>query len=78
MPNTNATRSFKKSGMSKNDGGVAMQGLPSDFNSTYPSNADDKVDAEDAPCNEKYVENLPSKIEPLGAVNLGPVSLGGK
>jgi hypothetical protein len=79
MPNTKTTRSIKKSGMNKaDDGGVAFQGFPEDFNSTYPSNEVDSDAAEDAPYNDKYAERLPDTIEPLGTVNLTEVSRGGK
>ena len=76
MP-SKSVRSFRQSGMQKNDGGVASQGFPKDFNSTYPSNEVDNDHAEDAPCNEKYAENLPSEPTPIGSVDLGPVSQGG-
>ena len=78
MPNTKTVRSIKQSGMQKNDGGVASQGFPKEFNSTYPSNEVDNDYAEDAPCNEKYVENLPSTPTPIGSVSLTEVSHGGK
>jgi hypothetical protein len=78
MP-SKSVRSFKKSGMNKtDDGGVASQGFPHDFNSTYPSNVVDTDIAEDAPLNEKYAEKIPTEIEPLGSVSLSDVSRGGQ
>ena len=74
MP-SKSVRSYKHSGMKKyTDGGVAAQGFPKEFNSTYPCNDVDSDSAEDAPVNEAYVERLPSKIEPLGSVDLGSVN----
>lgn len=75
MPNTRVVRSFKASGMSK-AGGVPSQGLPEGFNTTYPQG---KVpDANVVPVNNEYKSRIPDKIEPLGSVDLAPVSLGGK
>ena len=80
MPNTRAVRSYKTSGMSKtigtDSGGVPSQGLPEDFNTTYPNGKtpNDNV----VPVNDEYKARIPTTIEPLGDVNLSPVSLGGK
>lgn len=79
MSPSTAFRSFKNSGMNKaSDGGIPEEGFPHEFNSTYPSNKVDSDIAEDAPFNEKFVMKIPTEIQPLGFVDLGPVSRGGK
>jgi hypothetical protein len=87
MSPSRVVRSFKNSGMQKyTDGGVPSQGVPQDYNSTYPfeGGGDEpavaSLPANDgvAPTNTQYRENMPSTIAPLGRVDLGPVSQGGK
>lgn len=84
MPST-AVRSYRASGMKKtaeagseSNGNVASHGLKEDYNSTYPTNEVDRDDADSAPINREFAMKLPDKIEPLGSVDLGQVSLGGK
>jgi len=94
MPNTKSVRSFKQSGLKKSaepggSGGVASQGLKEDYNSTFPanqidrdrkipSNVVDRDDADSAPINREYAENLPNTVTPFGSVDIGSVSRGGK
>lgn len=77
MP-SKSVRSFRKSGMAKNDGGIPQQGVNPSFNSTYPSIKVDMQVAGEAPINVEYKERLPIAPTPIGSVDLGEVSLGGK
>lgn len=83
MPNTKAVRSYKISGVRKigEAGGVPSQGVPADVNSTYPvftletdpAKMNNNMPAS-SPENNEYKERMPSTIEPLGTVDLGPVN----
>ena len=86
MPNTKTVRSFRASGVKKaaigeNSGGIPEAPLPENVNTTYPiyqletDPAKTITDAASvAPKNPQYAEKIPSTIEPLGTVDLGPVN----
>jgi len=91
MPNQKTTRSFKESGLKKAvesastaNGGIEIHGVDEKVNSTYipihsfSPDPNSKNLVNEVPLNLTYAEKIPSAIEPLGSVNLGPVEMGGQ